>query len=87
VPAGGPPASTHFTPLKPVGHEILGPQFLGVEIDLLEDVDDGRLQVPGQGEGRIVLRIAADLQDAAPRIEKAAEMFDEVVDFPMPPLP
>jgi hypothetical protein len=45
-----------------LGHEILGPQFLGVEIDLLQDVDHRGLQVPGQREGRIVLRVAADLQ-------------------------
>jgi hypothetical protein len=48
--AGGRAAGldTH-DPVVADGHEILGAQFLGVEIDILEDVDDGGLQVARSG--------------------------------------
>jgi hypothetical protein len=44
--------------------EVLGAQLLGVEVDVLQHVDHGRHQLLGQGEGRVVLGVAADLQDA-----------------------
>ncbi len=44
--------------------EVLGAQLLGVEVDLLEDVDDRGHQPLGQREGGVVLGIAADLQHA-----------------------
>ena len=49
-------------PVEAFEHVVLGPQFLGVELDRFEHVDHGRHQLLGQGEGRIVLRIAADLE-------------------------
>jgi hypothetical protein len=57
-------------PVIALGHEILGPQFLGVEIDLLQDVDHRGLQMPGQREGRIVLRVATDLQHPLAQLGK-----------------
>ena len=47
---------------------ILGAQLLGMEIHRLQDVDDGRRQLLGQGEGRIVLRIATNLQDSLAKL-------------------
>jgi hypothetical protein len=35
-----------------------------MEVHALKHVDDGRHQLLGQGEGRVMLRIAADLQHA-----------------------
>ena len=41
-----------------------------MKVDLLHDVDDGRHQLLGQGEGRIVLRITADLKHALTQFRK-----------------
>ena len=70
-----------------LGDEILRAQLLGVEIHLLENVDDRGLQLSGQREGAVMLGIAADLQHPLAHLAKAADRFDEVVDLPIPPLP
>ncbi len=57
-----------FHAVEAFGHEILGAQLLGVEVDLLQDVDHRALEVACQREGRVVLRIAADLQDAVAQL-------------------
>ena len=44
--------------------EVLDAQLLAVEVHALQHVDDGRHEPLGQREGRIVLRVAADLQHA-----------------------
>jgi hypothetical protein len=50
--------------------EVLGAQFLGVEVDLFEHVDDRWHQLLGEREGRVVLRITADLQHALAQLGK-----------------
>jgi hypothetical protein len=50
--------------------EVLDAQFLGVEIDRLEHVDDGRQHLLRQREGRVVLRVAADLQHALAKLRE-----------------
>src|SRR5262245_39284435 len=51
--------------------EVVSAQLCGVEIDLLEDVDDGRHQTFGQREGRIVLGVAADLKYALAELRES----------------
>jgi hypothetical protein len=55
--------------------EILGPQLLGVEVHCGQGVDHGRSQALREGEGAVVLRVAADLQHA---LADAAEGDGEV---------
>jgi mannitol/fructose-specific phosphotransferase system IIA component (Ntr-type) len=43
--------------------KILRAQFFRVKIDRFEDVDHGRDQALGEREGRVMLRVAADLQN------------------------
>ena len=43
-------------------HVIFGPQFLGVEFDRFQHVDHRRHQLLGEGEGAVMLGIAADLE-------------------------
>ena len=63
--AGWGAASLHtFHAVEAGGDVILGAEFFGVEVDLLEDVDDRGLQAAREGEGGIMLRVAADLQHA-----------------------
>src|ERR1700734_3124732 len=50
------------------GDEIFDAQFFAVKLHRLQSVDDGRDQALGEREGGIVLRVAADLQDAPPEL-------------------
>ena len=43
--------------------EVFRTQLLAVEVDFLEDVDHRRHHLVGEGEGAVVLGVAADLQD------------------------
>ena len=70
------------------GDEILGAEFLGVEVDLLEDVDHRRdAGCPVRVKVESCLGSQPICRTRLPSLEKATERFDEVVDLPMPPLP
>ena len=49
-------------PIEAIKDEVLWAQLLGVKVHPLEDVDHRRDHLLGQGEGAVVLRVAADLQ-------------------------
>ncbi len=51
-----------FHAVPAVEHEVLGAQLLGVKVDILQDVDHRGHEAAGQGEGRVVFRVATDLQ-------------------------
>jgi hypothetical protein len=68
-------------------HEILGAEFLGVEVHALQHVDHGGDHALGEGEGAVVLGIAADLQHALAELGEGDERLELVVLLPMPPLP
>ena len=53
-----------FHAVEAFKHEVLGAEFLGMKIDVFEDVDDRGDQRAGQRERAVMLRITADLQDA-----------------------
>ena len=49
-------------PVEAGEDEILRPQLFAVEVHLLEDVDHRRHHLVGEGEGAVVLGVAADLK-------------------------
>ena len=57
------PAGFHtHHPVVALKHEVFRPQFLGVEINGFEDIDDRGHHPLGEGESAVVLGIATDLQ-------------------------
>ena len=75
-----------FHAVEAVKDEVLGAQFLGMEIHLLENIDHRRHETASEREGTVVLGVAADLKHPLAQHRKRRRQVRGRRRFADPPL-